>query len=266
MALKAILDSIDGADEAVRGFYAEQSEGPLKGKFVLQVDGASGYALEDVSGLKSALGKERARADAAEKQAAAFGDIDPKKAAEALAKYEELSQLDPAKEADKLIEERVKAVREKMMAEFDKERAALQSENQSLKGEADQTARLRAKGEAFDTHGVMPERRKALDAYVDRYIKTDLREGKRVVLVTDDDGNPRIAGDGSNMNINSFVESLKNDPGFQWAFQGTDKTGGGTPPGKGGGTVNPQASKMSKSEKARALADGSINPADLAKA
>lgn len=265
MALKALLDTLEGVEETLHGFYAEQKEGPNAGKFLLQVEGTGGLSLEDVSGLKSALGKERSRADAAEKKIANFGDLDPDKAREALEKYDALSQLDPAKEADKIVEERVKAVREKMAEAHQKELDTLRNENQALKGEAEQTAKLRVKASAFDAHGVMPERRQALDAYVDRYIRTETRDGKRQVVVVDDEGAPRIATDGSNMDVSTFVETLKTDPGFAWAFQGTDKSGGGTPTGRnGGGTAQPQVSKMSRAEKAKALAEGSLDPAALA--
>ena len=49
MGLKAILETLDEVPEALRAFYVERD-----GKFVLDADG-----VEDVTGLKSALEKER---------------------------------------------------------------------------------------------------------------------------------------------------------------------------------------------------------------
>lgn len=234
MALKAILDSTEGLDDPIKALYAEQKDGPAKGKFLLQVDGAGGYALENVNGLKTALSTERSAKEAAEAKLKDFGDLDPAAAREAIAKAEKLSALDPEKEADKIVEERVKAVAEKMKTAHGKELEALKTERDGLLKEVDQGTRLRAKGEAFDKHGVIPERRKALDAFVDRYLKTEIVDGKRVVRVLDDDGNLRVANDGSNMDAARFVEELRNDEAFSPFFKGVDKSGGGTPPGSGG--------------------------------
>ena len=65
MALKLTLDSLDGVDEAHKALYVEQD-----GKFKLAVDG-----LEDTSGLKSALEKERkARREAEQRAKLALGE------------------------------------------------------------------------------------------------------------------------------------------------------------------------------------------------
>ena len=65
MALKLTLDSLDGVDEGIKSLYVEQD-----GKFKLAVDG-----LEDTSGLKSALEKERkARRDAEQRAKASLSD------------------------------------------------------------------------------------------------------------------------------------------------------------------------------------------------
>lgn len=65
MALKLTLDTLDGVDEAIKALYVEQD-----GKFKLAVDG-----LEDTSGLKSALEKERkARREAEQRAKLALSD------------------------------------------------------------------------------------------------------------------------------------------------------------------------------------------------
>ena len=64
MALKMALDTLDGLDEHIKPLYVEH-----EGKFKLAVDG-----LEDTSGLKSALEKERkARRDAEQRAKSALG-------------------------------------------------------------------------------------------------------------------------------------------------------------------------------------------------
>ena len=61
MALKLIVDSLDGLDEGTKGLYAEKD-----GKYRLDVEG-----FEDTSGLKSALEKERTARRELEKRAKA---------------------------------------------------------------------------------------------------------------------------------------------------------------------------------------------------
>lgn len=234
MALKAILDSVDDLDENLQPLYAEQKEGPAKGKFLLQVEGVNGFALENVDGLKRALSTERSAKEEAEAKLKDFGDLNPDEARKAIEKAERLSKIDPEKEADKIVEERVKAVREKMEAAHKAELEKLTGERDSLSKEVEQGARLAAKAAAFDKHGAIPERRAALDAYVDRYLRTEVVDGKRVTKVVDDDGNPRIANDGTTMDVARFVEELRNDESFAPFFKGVEKTGGGTPNGRSG--------------------------------
>jgi hypothetical protein len=88
MALKLTLDNLDGVDEAIKALYVEQD-----GKFKLAVDG-----LEDTSGLKSALEKERkARREAEQRAKLALSD-------EELEEVEQLrSEAAKAKGADEIV-------------------------------------------------------------------------------------------------------------------------------------------------------------------
>lgn len=246
MALKAIIDTTEGLDENIAALYTEQKEGPAAGKYLLDVEGSGGFALENVDGLKSALSKERQAKETLERKVDAFGDLDPETARKAIERAEELAKIDPSKEADKIVEERVKAVREKMEKAHGEELSKLASERDSLLSEVDRGARLQAKADAFDKHGVIPERRKPLEAYVDRFLKTEISDGKRLVSVVDESGAPIIAKDGSNMDVSRFVEDLKNDDAFAPFFKGVDRTGGGTPP-NGSGAGGP-GKTMSRAE------------------
>ena len=88
MALKLTLDNLDGVDEAIKALYVEQD-----GKFKLAVDG-----LEDTSGLKSALEKERkARREAEQRAKLALSE-------EELEEVERLrSEAAKAKGADEIV-------------------------------------------------------------------------------------------------------------------------------------------------------------------
>jgi hypothetical protein len=63
MPLKAVVENIEDLSEPLREYYTKGDDG----KFHLSAEG-----VEDVSGLKSALGKERSRAGEAEKALKAF--------------------------------------------------------------------------------------------------------------------------------------------------------------------------------------------------
>jgi len=58
MALKTVLDTLDGVDDALKPFYAE-----TEGKFILQVEGVDSHP--DVANLKSAYERTKADRDAA---------------------------------------------------------------------------------------------------------------------------------------------------------------------------------------------------------
>jgi hypothetical protein len=63
MALEAVLDTVEGLEQNVASLYVQDS---ASGKWRLDVNGGF-KTLSEIEGLSSALGKERGRADAAEK-------------------------------------------------------------------------------------------------------------------------------------------------------------------------------------------------------
>lgn len=65
MALKVLLDSLDGVDDAVKTFYAERD-----GKFVLDVEGVDDHP--DVSNLKNAYSRTKEDREKARTEAAAL--------------------------------------------------------------------------------------------------------------------------------------------------------------------------------------------------
>ncbi|MFU2207219.1 hypothetical protein [Solidesulfovibrio sp. C21] len=109
MALKLVLDTLDGLEEGQKALYVEKD-----GKFHLDVDG-----LEDTSGLKSALQKERDRARDFEKKLAGLKDLDPEEYARLKKEAEERAtkQMEEKGEFDKL-REKWRADQEKKEAEF----------------------------------------------------------------------------------------------------------------------------------------------------
>ena len=69
MALRPFFESQDEIPAELREHYAPDASGE---RYVLQVAGADGWAVEDVAGLKSALGKLKDRAAQAESRVKRF--------------------------------------------------------------------------------------------------------------------------------------------------------------------------------------------------
>lgn len=112
MALQLVVDSLDNVPEPIRGEYAKGEDG----KFHLNVDG-----VEDVTGLKSALQKERDNVKELKAKYAAYEGIDPEKAQEALQKLRDLEEkkLIEAGELEKVLENRTKMMRQDHQAQVE---------------------------------------------------------------------------------------------------------------------------------------------------
>lgn len=130
MKLKAVVDSLDDVDEALRSLYTEKD-----GKFHLDVEG-----MEDTSGLKSALQKERENAKvlkAAMKQLEEqFAGIDVDKFKAMMAKMDQDGEAKLIAEGK--IEEVITKRSEKLRAEFEKR---LQDATKQTEAEKARTAK-----------------------------------------------------------------------------------------------------------------------------
>ncbi len=111
MALKLTLDSLDGLDDGVKSLYAEKD-----GKFRLDVEG-----VEDVTGLKSALEKERsARRDLEKRMKTALSEDD-------LEEYARLkAEADKGKDKDEILKS-MRARHEKELEQSRQEAAAVKA-------------------------------------------------------------------------------------------------------------------------------------------
>src|SRR5687768_11237776 len=115
MALKLILDSLEEADDAVKGLYVEKD-----GKFHLDVTG-----IEDTSGLKSALQKEREAARQERQRAKEledrFKDIDPDRVRDMMAKLDKDGEasLIAAGKIDEVVSKRSEKLRAELMKQIE---------------------------------------------------------------------------------------------------------------------------------------------------
>lgn len=232
MALKAIVEKIEDAPEALREHYTAGT-GDNEGKFVLAVEAVGGYALEDVQGLKSALGKERTQREKLERDVVAFKDLDPAKARAALTELEELKKLDPTAEADKIANTKFESARTQLLEKHQGEMSALTDRNgfltktvEGLLVDAVATAALaEAKGSV-----------ELLLPHVKAHARVKEADGKFTVEVVDAAGNGRIAdAKGSPMGIKDLVAEMRQSETFARAFEGEGHSGSGKQPDNPGG-------------------------------
>lgn len=232
MALKAILESLDGISEDIRSHYTEQG-----GKFHLGVDSVDGMSLEDVRGLKSALSQERKRADEAQALAKAFDGLDADAAREALRKLEDMRNWKP----DQKVQEQLRLKEQEIQGKY-------QSQLDKLKGELDATVKqlekeliTAAASKALAEKGGNPSLLLPLIERATRMRRTDA--GQFLAEVLDDGGNTRISpksGATDAMTIGELIEEMAGKEEFAGAFQGTGARGSGAfgsegrkPPGSG---------------------------------
>lgn len=254
--LKAIIDKLDGVDEGLRDNYrpGTKEEG-LEGKFVLQVDGTDGWALENVSGLKTALGRERTRADNAEKKVAKFGDLDPDAVKTSLDRLTELESLDPKKEADRLAQAKIDAATKQLVEKHNQEMQALAGREGKLRSTV-QTLKIdNVAIKALETHKGNVD---LLLPHVQRQVRLkELDDGSFAEEVIDAEGNVRI-GDakGTPMTVDQLVAEMSKSEKFAQGFSGNNHTGSGTPGGGGNGGDRKQAGNFggTRTDRANAIA------------
>lgn len=255
---KAIITKLEDVTEALRGEYrpGTAAEG-LEGKFVLSVEGQDGWGLENVNGLKNALSTERTEHNNAKQQLKAFEGLDPAAARQAIDKVKELGTLDPKKDVDRLVEEKVNAQLGQLNERHGNEKSALEKRveardvllRNTFQREAAVKAIAAAKG---DVDLLLP--------HVLPSIAFDLEETETglvpKVKVVDEKGNTRIGdSQGGNMTIEQRVEEMKSSEKFSRLFDGSGHQGTGDQGGrKGGGGTPPTGGKkiaqMSRKEKA----------------
>lgn len=230
--LKLTLDSLDAVDEPLRGLYEEAD-----GKFKLRVEG-----VEDTSGLRSALEKERKAARELAKKVQRW---------EALGKSdEEIAELlRKAEDAETSEAER--------KGEWDKLRAQMNEKHEAALKAKDETVgamRARLNAELVDAKAVaaiaaakgVPE---LLLPHVQRHVRVD---DEFNVQVVDAKGDPRVNGKGEPLTIAELVAEMRGSEVFGRAFEGSGHSGSGTPPGSGAGGAGARKKSDFKTEKERA--------------
>jgi len=232
MTLKAIVDDVSGVPEAARGFYQKiegDDAGDLAGKFRLTVEGAHGFALDNVETLKSALSSEREAHKTAKSTLKAFEGLDPAKAKAALAKIAKIGDLDPEVHADRLASEKVEAIKTQLMEAAENDRKAWAGREGVLTGEL---RRVLVDNAAITALGANKGNVELLQRVVTDRLRLTEKDGKFNVEVIDGNGNPRIKdAKGTPMTVEDLVVEMRADKRFAVAFESNAKGGGNTPPG-----------------------------------
>ena len=217
MALKAIVDNLDGLAEDVAKEYKQREDA----KYVLDVMSVDGLELAEVSKLQSALSKERENSRKATEQLKAFDGLDPTKAREALKKLEEMATWTP----EQKVKEQIETVKASIIEAHAKEKAALQEKVEKL---------TKSLQEEMITSVVSQEVAKQkgnvrlLMPHIQKQTRLRDADGKFISEVLDTDGNPRVYGsDGHPMSIGELVAEMKTQDDFASAFEGTGATGSG---------------------------------------
>ncbi|WP_315740120.1 hypothetical protein [Bradyrhizobium sp. SZCCHNR1093] len=262
--LKAVVTDINTVDEAHRAFYVEKN-----GKFFLNVTPAEGYELDDVKGLKTALGAERnnvavlkeqlkpyegldaGAARTAIERVSAFGEITPDAARTAVETAERLSKLDPAKEADRIAGEKFETLKGQLTAQWTLRETELSTQvknaNATVESLTGQLQTIMAdsqiKSEVAKANP-LDDARDAVELLVSKFVKTSMKDGQVSVQVLDTNGNPRIKDvNGTPFTVADLVAEIRESRAS--LFKPEEKRGLGTQPGThgnppaGGGQTNP---------------------------
>ena len=119
MSLVTFVEDVETLDESVRSLYKE-----AEGGFILDTESAGGYELDNISGLKSALQKERKSVGDLTKQVGTYKTtyegLDAEEARAAMTKVAEYDAFDPEKEADKLAEAKFENSKKRWQTQNDK--------------------------------------------------------------------------------------------------------------------------------------------------
>ncbi len=237
MKLEPVLESLEGIPEDFHENYEEGEDG--KYHLALVKDFVPKDKVEDVTGLKSALQKERQNAKSFAQQLKEFqekyGDIDP----------DEVKELRDA---------RAKAEEEKAKAEgrWDDLKKQLNEAHQKDLAKKDQV--IEGLKKTLERHLVDGQAATAINQasgsdlllpFVKERVKVVQEDnGEFAVRVVDEHGNPKVNGQGDYMSINDLVGEMREQERYAALFKAPiNGGGGGTPPNEGEGTGRPPAGK-----------------------
>lgn len=217
--LKAVLESLDGLDESLQGFYTESADG----KFRLDAEG-----VEDVSGLKSALAKEKKRRQDLESQVPDGFNPDEYKQMKADREKLEREQLEAKGRWDQL-EKQLVGKYEQRLTDAQKEKDGVQNAMERYLIDA-------AAASELAKHSDTP---KLLMPHIKSVMKVVQEDGQYHARVIDPtSGTVRVSpkGQGSTpMDLSELIDEMKQSKDYAPAFRGTGSSGSGATRSVAGG-------------------------------
>jgi hypothetical protein len=223
VALKAILEKLDGVPEAMRALYVEQD-----GKFVLDVDRESAEEAF-AAGLKR--NRDEALKDLAKARAAlkAWDGADPEE-------YRRLKQQVEEAQRKKAQEEgNWQALEKQLVERHTQEIGAKDQKIQKLQSAIERRLVQAQLQSALAKAGANPKMVDLLVLKGARAVRVRETDEDFEAFVADERGNPIVAdGRGTPMTVDLYVEqTLKSE--YPDAFQGSGSSGGGAPKTSAGG-------------------------------
>lgn len=236
MPVKAIVDSLDDLPDALKELY-RPGDDAAKGKFVLDVEPVSGFALEHIEGLRNAFGTTKTELESAKGALEAYKGLPAASTVrDKLRKLERLEQFDPEGEADKLAKARAASAIEDATAKFNADLTKATAEADRLWGALNGALVASAAKDAIIKENGSPA---LLMPHVKARTKVD-RETLAVTVMREDGVTPFYNNKGEPATIDDLIADLKKHADYGRAFEATAsgsganpaRTAGGTPPGK----------------------------------
>lgn len=230
--LKIIADKVDELPEGLR------SAAKAEGNVVVVTELPAGFAIEDISALKSSLSEARKERDEAKRVVKAFEGIDPASAAEAREALDKLKagQLKGSKEIDEF-----KASVEAKMAQ---ERAALESK---LAARTEALRERMVRGELAPVIAKLggSESMDAILTLASQSIRIEeTADGSLRHSIVDASGKPRVTKKGGSadpMGFDELIAEMRDASSTRGLFkaQATGGAGGSSQTGGAGRAANP---------------------------
>lgn len=255
MSLKAKVTTLDGLDETTKALYKKAADEDF---FILDVEPIAGFALENVTALTNALGRQKVETQDAKEALKTFEGLDPKKAREAIEKVAKFAGMDPEKDAERIALEKFEALKSQLVETHQGEIADRDKKLAAADKEVDDLTRRSSAISAIEKHGgnvtvLLPH-------VLNRTRPKTRDDGTRGVETLGEDGKtPAYGSNGQNLSLDELVGTMKQTEDFGVAFKAAGGSGSGAPPtnGPGGGGSPPghpgtkKASDMSTDEKTK---------------
>lgn len=248
LAAKLTEQEVTALPELIRKEY-KQGEDKF---FYPDVAEKDGWAFENVTGLRTTMRDERARREEWERKhgelARTLNGLDPKEITELPGLKKKLKEMESWTPEEK-VQARILGLEGEYKTKLsDAERTRLEEistrEKEIRELLVDARARVVLSGlDAIDVEMLLP--------HVHRDVRVERKDGKSLIIVVDDHGDPvttKKAGAVGNMQLEELLEGYKK----KWpnAFKGTGATGGGTSGsgagGSGDNTQHPNSADLNK--------------------